>query len=242
MLDGLSGTLRPFGQPFLEITVIPGNSDTRDGVLFCLPFVAAFIIFLVFPIVFGFFISFFRWDILSSRQWIGFDNYIRMFSDKTFYTSLWHTIFFVLVSTPLLLVIGFLMALFVTSRSVLKGTAENVFFLPYILSITVIATLWAWLFQRSYGLFNGIIVYFGGNPVNWLTSSDTAMWSIIIATLWWTAGFNMVLFSAGIKQISSDIYEAARIDGASYGQTIFKITIPLIRPTTVLCLILQIIA
>ena len=140
MLDGLSGTLRPFGQPFLEITVIPGNSDTRDGVLFCLPFVAAFIIFLVFPIVFGFFISFFRWDILSSRQWIGFDNYIRMFSDKTFYTSLWHTIFFVLVSTPLLLVIGFLMALFVTSRSVLNGTAENIFFLPYILSITVIAT------------------------------------------------------------------------------------------------------
>lgn len=242
MLDGLSGTLRPFGQPFLEITVIPGNSDTRDGVLFCLPFVAAFIIFLVFPIVFGFFISFFRWDILSSRQWIGFDNYIRMFSDKTFYTSLWHTIFFVLVSTPLLLVIGFLMALFVTSRSVLNGTAENIFFLPYILSITVIATLWAWLFQRSYGLFNRIIVYLGGNPVNWLTSSDTAMWSIVIATLWWTAGFNMVLFSAGIKQISSDIYEAARIDGASYGQTIFRITIPLIRPTTVLCLILQIIA
>ncbi len=222
--------------------MIPGNSDTRDGLLFCAPFLTAFMIFLVFPILFGFFIGFYRWNILSSRQWIGLGNYIRIFSDKTFYSSLWHTLFFVLVSTPLLLLIGFLMALFITSCSSLKNIAENVFFLPYILSITVVGTLWAWLFQRNYGLFNRLILLAGGTPINWLTSPKTAMWSVVTATLWWTAGFNMVLFSAGIKQISSEIYEAARIDGAGYGQTVFRITIPLIRPTTVLCLILQVIA
>lgn len=222
--------------------MIPGNKDTRDALIFSAPFLIVFIVFLVFPVFFGFFISFFKWGILSSPKWIGFNNYIKIFSDKLFYESLWHTVFFVLISTPLFLLVGFIMALFVNSKLCLNILAENIFFIPYILSITVIGTLWGWLLQRNYGLVNQIIMLFGGEPVKWLTSSKTAMWSIIIATLWWTAGFNMILFSAGIKQISAEIYEAAHIDGANYFQTLFHITIPLLRPTTILCLLLQIIA
>lgn len=222
--------------------MIPGNKDTRDALIFSAPFLIVFIVFLVFPVFFGFFISFFKWGILSSPEWIGFNNYIKIFSDKLFYESLWHTVFFVLISTPLFLLVGFIMALFVNSKLCLNILAENIFFIPYILSITVIGTLWGWLLQRNYGLVNQIIMLFGGEPVKWLTSSKTAMWSIIIATLWWTAGFNMILFSAGIKQISAEIYEAAHIDGANYFQTLFHITIPLLRPTTILCLLLQIIA
>lgn len=222
--------------------MIPGNKDTRDALIFSAPFLIVFIVFLVFPVFFGFFISFFKWGILSSPEWIGFNNYIKIFSDKLFYESLWHTVFFVLISTPLFLLVGFIMALFVNSKLCLNILAENIFFIPYILSITVIGTLWGWLLQRNYGLVNQIIMLFGGEPVKWLTSSKIAMWSIIIATLWWTAGFNMILFSAGIKQISAEIYEAAHIDGANYFQTLFHITIPLLRPTTILCLLLQIIA
>nr|WP_180486702.1 sugar ABC transporter permease [Treponema socranskii] len=222
--------------------MIPGNSDLKDGILFCLPFMIVFALFLLFPMLFGLFIGFFDWDILSTRTWTGFGNYVKLFKDATFYSSLGHTLVFVLVSTPLLLVTGFLMALLVTSRSPLKDAAENIFFLPYILSITVIGTLWAWLLQKNYGIVNQVIKLFGGEPVGWLTDTKYAMTSIIATTVWWTAGFNMVLFSAGIKQISSEIYDAVKIDGANYVQTVFYITLPLVRPTTALCLILQVIA
>ena len=222
--------------------MIPGNSDLKDGILFCLPFMIVFALFLLFPMLFGLFIGFFDWDILSTRTWTGFGNYVKLFKDATFYSSLGHTLVFVLVSTPLLLVTGFLMALLVTSRSPLKDAAENIFFLPYILSITVIGTLWAWLLQKNYGIVNQFIKLFGGEPVGWLTDTKYAMTSIIATTVWWTAGFNMILFSAGIKQISSEIYDAVKIDGANYVQTVFHITLPLVRPMTALCLILQIIA
>ena len=222
--------------------MIPGNSDLKDGILFCLPFMIVFALFLLFPMLFGLFIGFFDWDILSTRTWTGFGNYVKLFKDVTFYSSLGHTLVFVLVSTPLLLVTGFLMALLVTSRSPLKGAAENLFFLPYILSITVIGTLWAWLLQKNYGIVNQFIKLFGGEPIGWLTDTKYAMTSIIATTVWWTAGFNMILFSAGIKQISSEIYDAVKIDGANYVQTVWRITLPLVRPTTALCLILQIIA
>lgn len=222
--------------------MIPGNSDLKDGILFCLPFMIVFALFLLFPMLFGLFIGFFDWDILSTRTWTGFGNYVKIFKDATFYSSLAHTLVFVLVSTPLLLITGFLMALLVTSRSPLKDAAENLFFLPYILSITVIGTLWAWLLQKNYGIVNQFIKLFGGEPIGWLTDTKYAMASIIATTLWWTAGFNMILFSAGIKQISSEIYDAVKIDGANYMQTVWRITLPLVRPTTALCLILQIIA
>ena len=222
--------------------MIPGNSDLKDGILFCLPFMIVFALFLLFPMLFGLFIGFFDWDILSTRTWTGIGNYVKIFKDATFYSSLAHTLVFVLVSTPLLLITGFLMALLVTSRSPLKDAAENLFFLPYILSITVIGTLWAWLLQKNYGIVNQFIKLFGGEPIGWLTDTKYAMTSIIATTVWWTAGFNMVLFSAGIKQISSEIYDAVKIDGANYMQTVWRITLPLVRPTTALCLILQIIA
>ncbi|HHT80944.1 MAG TPA: sugar ABC transporter permease [Spirochaetales bacterium] len=221
---------------------IPGNHDKRDGIIFSLPFLIVYFMFMVFPLLFGLYISFFNWDILSPGKFVALDNYKRLFTDEMFYSSLWHTIEFVLITTPILLIIGFSMALLVTGDSPLSKISENVFFLPYILSMTVIGTLWAWLMQRDYGLFNQVIRHFGGDSIGWLINPKYAMWSVGLATYWWTAGFNMILFSAGIKQISKEVYESSKIDGAGYFQTLFKITIPLVKPTAVLCLILQIIA
>lgn len=221
---------------------IPGNHDTRDGILFSLPFLVTYGLFLVFPIGFGLFISFFKWNILSGRRFIGLLNYTTIFSDRIFYSSLGHTAQFVLMTTPTLLLAGFLMALFVTSKSRLRSLAENVFFLPYILSITVIGTLWAWLFQKNFGLINQVLTALGNEPLGWLTDPRYAMGSVSIATLWWTAGFNMVLFSAGIKQIPTEVYESSEIDGAGPVRRLFSITIPLLKPTIVLCSVLQVIA
>lgn len=221
---------------------MPGNKDLRDGVLFSLPYMIIFLVFMVFPLLFGFYISFFKWNILSSPKFIGLTNYIELFKDATFYSSLWHTVEFVLITTPVLLIIGFVMALAVTGKSPLKGIMETVFFVPYIFSMTVVATLWAWLMQKDFGVFNQTLISLGLDKVSWLTSSKNAMWSVSLATFWWTAGFNMVLFVAGIKQISKEIYESAVVDGANYFQMLNRITIPLVSRTTVLCLILQVIA
>lgn len=94
--------------------MIPGNKDNRDGWLFSIPFLLVFVLFMLFPLVYGLVISFFRWNILSDKVFIGLQNYVSLFSDEKFYTSLWHTVEFVLITTPVLLVIGFLMALVTT--------------------------------------------------------------------------------------------------------------------------------
>jgi multiple sugar transport system permease protein len=221
---------------------IPGNKDKRDGLLFSLPFLIVFLVFMIFPLIFGLIISFFNWNILGTPSFIGLDNYITLFKDAKFYSSLWHTLEFVLMTTPTLLVLGFAMALAVTGKSPLKGLMENVFFVPYIFSMTVVSTLWAWIMQKDFGIFNQVITGLGGTAVGWLTNEKVAMWSVALTTLWWTAGFNMVLFSAGIKQIPREVYESAQIDGASWWQVVRRITVPLVSSTTVLCLILQVIA
>ncbi len=222
--------------------MIPGNKDTRDGILFSIPFLLVFATFLIFPIIFGFIVSFYDYNAFLARTWVGLKNYITIFSDETFYSSLKNTLVFVLLSTPFLLVIGFFMALIVTSKLKIRSAAENMFFLPYMLSMTVVGTLWAWIFQKSYGVLNHLLEFVGLPIISWLTEPMPAMWSVIIATIWWTAGFNMVLMSAGIKQISADVYEAALIDGANNFQKTIYVTLPLLRPTLSLCLILQIIA
>lgn len=222
--------------------MIPGNKDTRDGIIFSLPFLVVYLAFMIYPLLSGLYISFFKWDILSTASFVGLDNYRTLFSDEKFYSSLWHTLQFVLMTTPTLLIAGFIMALAITGTSPWKGIMENVFFFPYIFSMTVVSTLWAWLMQKDWGIFNQVLINIGQNPVSWLTNERLAMWSVALTTLWWTAGFNMVLFGAGIKQIPKEIYESAAIDGATYTQSVRHITIPLVSSTTVLCLILQIIA
>ena len=196
--------------------MIPGNNDRRDGILFSLPFMVVYIAFMVYPLLSGLYVSFFKWDILSTPSFLGLANYRTLFSDEKFYTSLWHTFKFVLMTTPTLLVVGFVMALAITGTSPLKSLMENIFFFPYIFSMTVVATLWAWILQKDWGIINQLLMMANLKPISWLTNERWAMWSVALTTLWWTAGFNMVLFGAAIKQIPKEIYESAAMDGASY--------------------------
>ena len=163
--------------------MIPGNKDTRDGIIFSLPFLVVYLAFMIYPLLSGLYISFFKWDILSTASFIGLDNYRTLFSDEKFYSSLWHTLQFVLMTTPTLLVAGFLMALAITGSSPWKGLMENVFFFPYIFSMTVVSTLWAWLMQKDWGIFNQVLINIGQNPVSWLTNERLAMWSVALTTL-----------------------------------------------------------
>lgn len=214
----------------------------RDIALFSAPYLIVYFAFLVFPVLYGIYLSFFDWNILSTKKFIGFKNFVEAFGDPKFLASFAHTCQFVLLSTPTIIIVGFLFALIAVRPTRSGKAAETVFFLPYILSTTVVGTLWAWLFQKNFGLFNQILVQFGLKPIGWLTDPRYAMASIVGATIWWTAGFNMILFSAAIKQIPDEIYDSARIDGAGRLTTLTKITIPLLKDTTLLVVILQLIA
>jgi multiple sugar transport system permease protein len=218
------------------------SHNARDAMLFSMPFLAVYAAFLVIPIFYGLYLSFFDWNILAGKRFIGFQNFADAFKDEKFIAALLHTCQFVLISTPATIIVGFLMSLIVMSASRLGKAAETIFFMPYILSITVIGTLWSWIFQGNFGILNQLLAACGLKTVGWLTDPNVAMWSISGATVWWTAGFNMILFTAGMKQIPDDVYEAAKLDGAGYLTVLTKITMPLLRDTSILVLILQIIA
>jgi multiple sugar transport system permease protein len=214
----------------------------RDIALFSAPYLVVYVAFLVFPVVYGIYLSFFDWNILSAKMFIGIRNYVEALKDPKFLSSFAHTCQFVLFSTPAIIIVGFLMALIAIHPSRSGKAAETIFFLPYIFSTTVVGTLWAWIFQKNFGLLNQILTQLGVKPIGWLTDPKYAMISIVGATLWWTAGFNMILFSAGMKQIPDEIYDSARMDGAGRLVTLTKITIPLLKDTMLLVVILQLIA
>lgn len=211
--------------------------------LFLLPYLFFYLWFMFYPILKGFIISLNKWTIGVDPKFIGLKNYEVMFKDTNFWEALWNTIYFVLISTPSLVVVGLILALFVNAR--LKGTTflRSAFFLPHILSISVISSIWVFVLQPYTGLVNSILHRFGiAGEIFWLNEANLAWMSILIATVWWTVGFNMVLFLAGLQEIPDDLYEAARIDGANSWDSFWNITLPSLRGVIMLIVVLTSIA
>jgi multiple sugar transport system permease protein len=220
------------------------EQDTIQGYLFMLPFLLIYSIFLVFPVFRGIYISLHRWDLLSGRtRWVGWSNYQRMFTrDDLFWTSTWHTLQFVLISTPILLLLGLALAVALNRRLPGMNVFRTMFFAPYVLSISVITLIWFMLLNPNRGILASFLSYFGVEPIAWLTTPGLAMIGIIAATVWWTLGFNIVLILAGLQDIPNEVYEAAKIDGANGWTLFWRFTVPLLQRTLLLVAILQVIA
>lgn len=216
-----------------------------EGYLFLAPFLIVYCVFRVYPLFRGIYISLFEWDLVGTyREYIGLENYRTMFHDDRFWSSLWHTVYFVLLSTPLIVVVALLLAVAVNRP--MRGMAffRTVFFSPYALSISVVTLIWVMVLNPSpnRGFLANLMTSVGLQPIRWLTDQHLAMPAIVITTLWWTVGFNMLLFLAGLQDIAKEVYEAARIDGAGRWALLRCITLPLLRPTLILVTILQVIA
>jgi len=216
--------------------------ENRTAYLFLAPFLLIYGVFMLFPIFQAAFMSVFEWDLLSlQREFVGLANFSEMFSeDPRFWSSLGNTVEFVLLSSPLIIVFGLLFALGVAKPR--TGTVRTMLFSPYVLSVAVMTLIWGFLFNPDQGLIAEVFRFFALEPFAWLTNPSLAMHAIVIATLWWTVGFNMVLFVAGLQDIDPALYEAARIDGAGTLSRFFHITIPGLERTIALVAILQIIA
>jgi ABC-type sugar transport system permease subunit len=202
------------------------------------PMVIYFMIFIIVPLFMGFWGSFTNWTGFAMDQnFIGLDNYTRLFTDKIFLRALLNTFLYVAMYLPAAIGLGLGMALIIEATGVFKQFFRTVYFIPVVTSTIATALVWAWLYQPSYGLFNMLLKMVGLAPLQYLRSETQALPSIVVYALWKNMGYVMVLFMAGLASISSVYYDAAKVDGAGRLQLFRHITIPLLRPTFVFVLI-----
>lgn len=198
--------------------------------LFVAPPVLGFLIFGLTPMLFSMFISFQKWDMISSPTWIGFDNYKELFKDEKVFKSLYNTVY-LMIGIPIGMALSLLLAILM-NRSI-KGISflRTMYYLPVISPIIAVSLLWQWILNQDYGLLNQLLWnWFGITGPNWLGDAAWVKPSLILIGLWGGIGGNMVLYLAGLQSVSSTYYEAAEIDGANGWQKFIRITLPLLTP------------
>lgn len=214
------------------------------GILMVLPYTIFFLLFSLFPILYGLRVSFYDWSLLGDRTFIGLGNYVTILQDEEFLGNLRNTVLFTLVSVPLVSGIGLLLAVLV--HQIRRGQAffRSAVFMPYVLSVSVISSIWVIFLQPYSGLFNRMLHALGliNSEIFWLSDPLLAWASIVMSTVWWTVGFVFVLFLAGLQDIPAAYYEAGEIEGANRWQAFWYITFPSLSRITILVIVLQTIA
>ncbi|MSU90791.1 ABC transporter permease subunit [Rhodobacteraceae bacterium 2CG4] len=206
------------------------------------PFVIVFAVFFLYPTLKMFELSFTNAPLIGDGEWVGLDNYRRLLGDRIFKTSLWNNAYFVLLTVVPTTVIALGIALMINRLSGrLQALVMVLFFLPYVLPVSVVTQIWAWMLDFQFGVLQPVIAVFVGKPVAVFKNPDWVMPMIAAVTIWWTNGFNVLLFIAGLRNIPSELYEAAALDGATKRQQFRRVTWPLLWPVTALVLTLQLI-
>lgn len=222
-----------------------GAEHTRPAWLFLAPFVVLYLLFIIGPTIYGFILSFFNTSLVHSGvgSSAGLANYRELLNSSLFWDSVGHTIYFTIITTIPLVILAFVFA--ILANRVRRGQwfFRLAFFIPFVLPSATISLIWTFIYTPATGLLTAALEKLGyASPPAWLGDPTWAMPSVAIATVWWTVGFNFVLYLAGLQDIPRELYEAASIDGASQWQQIRRITIPLLNRTSTLVIVLQIIA
>ena len=213
------------------------------ALIFLAPFMVLYLWFWIYPIIQGFILSLKTGSYGTEAVFAGFDNYLYMLKDEKFWVSLGNTLYFIVISVPTLVILGLILAILVHSK--LKGTTllRSAYFMPYMLSVSVMGSIWVFILQSRTGLLSETLSLLGiSTEIFWFGSWGMGWLSILIATVWWTAGFNMVIFLAGLQEIPDELYEAAEMDGATGWHKFRYITMPSLKGVTGLVVILQTIA
>jgi multiple sugar transport system permease protein len=215
----------------------------RDALLLVAPFTILYLIFFLYPTGRVFQLSFTNAPLIGDGSYVGLANYERILSDPLFRRSVRNTIYFVMLSVVPNTAVGLLLALMVVRLKHLRPPVLAAFFLPYMLPVSVVTLVWLWMVDSNYGILQYLLTFVNnGRPLAVFRNPDWAMPMVAVVTVWWTVGFNMLLFIAGLQGIPKDYYEAASLDGATKFQIFRHITWPLLWPITALVLTLQLIA
>ena len=241
------GTLGPAGRK-------AGKPTSRYGsgwvpYLFLLPYLAIFVTFVLVPIVLGIWISLHTWDFTIPRKpWSGLTNYRDLFDSQSvvgpdFIRAMKATAIFTVASVPLLVVIPLGVALLMNAKFRGRNVFRAVYFAPYVLGVAVIGVLWRYILDSNTGLLNYYLGLIGlPDDIAWTTSTPAAWVALVGVTVWWTLGFNAVIYLAGLQDIAPELYEAAKIDGANSWQRFRNVTLPGLRPVVMFVVITTIIA
>lgn len=213
---------------------------------FLIPFTILYTLFTIYPVFQGAYMSFFKWNLMGKQGFVGLNNYITMVQDKFFWQALGNTTKFVIYSTPTIMISSLVLALLSNRPTKLKRVYRTIFFIPNLLSVAVISYIFIFMCQPyDMGFLSNLMHSLGISQdyeIFWLSDDHLAWVTVVVATMWWTQGYNMMLYISALQDIPDHLYEAAAIDGATSRQQLFKITLPLLNKTTALILMLQIIA
>lgn len=211
--------------------------------LFVAPFVAVFVMFSVYPLIFTARLSFTNWRGSGAAEWVGWDNYTYLLGNAGFWNSLGNSAVLWLLVIPVQLAIGLIAAVLLnTAKLRLRGFYRVAFVVPFVTPLVAIAQIWVVLFDQNYGPINGALALFGVPDVGWLTTSEWAKPTLAMLFIWKTTGFIVLILLSGLQSIDSTVYEAAEIDGAGRVRTLWSITVPLIRRTLMFAVVLQTLA
>jgi len=209
--------------------------------LFIAPNLVLFATFLFVPIGAAIVISFQQRGILGEGHWVGVQNYVDIAQDSLFWQSLEHTLIYTVGTVPPSMALGLGLAVLLNRAMPMRSLLRSVYFVPVVISGVVVALVWAWMYDTTQGVINGLLLKVGLPRVPWTSSDTFALPSLIITTIWVRMGFCMVVYLAGLQSIPASLLEAATVDGAGAWRRFWSITWPLLTPTTFLLLIISVV-
>lgn len=214
----------------------------RFGIYLVTPALIVLAVVYIYPLIYNVDLSFSRWDLASGipKQYVAFQNYQNLFSSETFRKVLYNTLFFTLVSVPLEFVLGLILALMLNQDIKGKNAIITVLSLPMMIAPVVAALTWKWVYAYDYGVLNFLLNrLFGMEPILWMSDKNIAMYSVIIADVWITTPFMMLILYAGLQMIPTELYEAAKVDGASSWQMFRYVTLPSMKNVLLVALMIR---
>lgn len=215
--------------------------EALTGLLFISPWIIGVLVFTLGPFIASLLLSFTRYNIIQPPQWIGLDNYIRIFtSDRLFWRSLSNTATYVVGSVAIRIILGFLLAMLLNSKVRFLGLWRTLFYVPSVVPIVALSMIWLYVLNGRFGLLNWVLGLFGVERIRWLSDPNYTMLGLLVMSTTWV-GVTMIIFLAGLQSIPEEYYDAAKIDGASGLQRLWRITIPLMTPTIFLNVLINII-
>jgi len=210
------------------------RNQWKIAMVFLVPYLVIFSIFRFIPSVGGLVVSFFKWSLGGDPKFVGIDNYVNLAQDGSFYTSIRNTLSFFVLTVPVLVVASLLLAMLLNQKLAGRRVMRTISIIPYVLIPSIVGIMWNWMFDNNFGLLNYYIKKLGGSPVFWLTDERFALIAVSIVVVWTYIGYDMILFLAGLQGIPKETYEAAEVDGASTLQVFWHITLPLLKPVTMM--------
>lgn len=206
--------------------------------IFILPAFAGIVIFIIVPMIFSFSLSFFDWNLLSNPRFVGLNNYISLIKERDFWQVLLNTFVYSLSVTIFGVAIPLVLASALNCKIRGSGFFKTAYFLPFITPMVIIAIVWQWIFDPTFGLINNLFHL----KINWLYDTKWAMSAIVIVSVWKLIGYNTIILLSGFASISNSLYESAKLDGAGSLQTFAKITLPLLSPVIFFVIIITVIS